>query len=73
MASLLEAVRREEESKECLKGLIFSLGLLAYGCDREGEVKDLLEVMDAKSLVRGKKELMLGEKSLLKEVLDVLG
>ena len=73
VASLLEAIGREEESKESIKGLIFALGLLAYGCDREGEVKDLLEAIDAKSLVSSKVKMIEDEKRLLKEVTEVVG
>ena len=72
VASLLEALGRDE-SKEGIKGLTFALGLLAYGCDREGEVRDLLGAMDTKGLVEGKMELTAKEdQALLKEVVQVV-
>jgi thiol-disulfide isomerase/thioredoxin len=72
VASLLEAVGREE-SKDGLKGLIFALGLIAYACPRDGEVRDLLGVMDAKGLVDGKMGMVAdGDEVLLREVKEVV-
>ena len=72
VASLLEAVGREE-SKEGIKGLVFALGLLAYGCDVEGEVRDLLGAMDAKGIVEGKMESVAKEDQvLMTEVMKIV-
>lgn len=71
-ASLVEAIERENDSKEGLKGLVFALGLLAYGSSREGELKDVLEALEAKRTVDGKSKLLRDEQKLVKEVLQVL-
>ena len=72
VASLLEAIGREE-SKEGIKGLVFALGLLAYGCDVEGEVRDLLRAMDAKGIVEAKMGSVAKEDQvLLTEVMKIV-
>ena len=71
-ASLLEAIGREEESREGLKGLVLALGLLAYGSSLEGEVWDLLRVMGAKGILEGKRDMLKKEETLLNEVVAVL-
>ena len=73
VASIVEALGREEGSRETIKGLVFALGLLAYGCDREGEVKDVLQVLGASKSVEGKLERMTGDEALGREVIAVLG
>ncbi|MCJ1480136.1 hypothetical protein MMC06_000290 [Schaereria dolodes] len=72
-ASLLEAIGREEESKDGVKGLLLSLGLVAYGANPEGELRDMMVAMGAKDVVEGKKELLVGEEDLLGEVVKVVG
>ena len=67
LAPLLEALSREAEryaaqkesgkeegpgSKESTKALLLSVGLLAYECSREGEVRDLLIAMEAKDTAK---------------------
>lgn len=66
-AGLLEALRREEESREAVKGLALALGLLAYCAPREGELVDLCRAVDAKATLRAKEELSGGD-PLVKEV-----
>ncbi|MCJ1248972.1 hypothetical protein MMC30_006193 [Trapelia coarctata] len=73
LASVLEAVGKETESKETVKGLVFAVGLLAYSCGMKGEVKDVLEALDAKAVIKSKEKMMNDDKGLTKEVIDVLG
>ena len=68
-ASLLEAIDRETNA-DSLKGLMLSLGLLAYSCEREGELRDLLSVMSAKDTVQRKK--LEGKQDLIEEVTQVV-
>ena len=68
-ASLLEAIDRES-NEESLKGLILTLGLLAYSCDRNGELKDVLSVMNAKDTVQRKR--IDGKQNLIEEVAQVV-
>ena len=72
-ASFLEALQREEESSEVLRGITLALGLLAYGCNKEGELNELLGVMDAKHIVEGKINDVDKERNLFKEVMQVVG
>lgn len=72
VASVLEAIRKENESKEAVKGLIFTVGLLAYCCDMKGEVKDVLDALDAKAVILSKEKMMSDDKGLTKEVIEVL-
>ena len=72
VACLLESIGREEESKDGIKGLVFALGLLAYGSDREGEVRDVLKAMGAREAIERKAGLLNGEKTLVDEILMVV-
>lgn len=72
MASLLEAVGREE-SKEGLKGLLLAVGLLAYGAPQGGELADVCRALDAKEVVRGKIDMDMELVVLIKEVESVVG
>ena len=74
MAGLLEALGREERGgKDEVRGILLSVGLLAYGAPREGEVVDLCQALGAKETVKE----MLGAfddlEGLIKEVTLVLG
>ena len=73
VASLLEAVGREEESKDGLRGLVLALGLLAYGAPVDGEVLDLCRAMDAKGVVAAKKGMSEEVKRLAGEVGQIVG
>ncbi|MCJ1296721.1 hypothetical protein MMC34_008288 [Xylographa carneopallida] len=66
VAGMLEALGKEDESKEMVRGLVLALGLVAYGCG--DEVKDVLEALEAKGVVEGKKGQLEGEKGLVQEV-----
>ena len=72
-ASFLEALEREKESVEVLRGITLALGLLAYGCTREGELNDLLGAMDAKNILGSKMKEVDKEQNLFKEVMRVVG
>lgn len=54
LASLLEAIEREKESKDSLRGLLSAVGLLAYAAARGGEVVDLCEALGAKKMISEK-------------------
>ncbi|MCJ1381243.1 hypothetical protein MMC17_004352 [Xylographa soralifera] len=71
LAGMLEALGKEEASKEMVRGLALALGLVAYGCGEE--VKDVLETLGAKEVVKGKKGLLEGEEGLAREVGEVVG
>ena len=66
LAGMLEALGKEETSKEMVRGLILALGLVAYGCGEE--VKDVLQALGAKEVVKGKNGLLEGEENLVREV-----
>ncbi|MCJ1415598.1 hypothetical protein MMC32_001930 [Xylographa parallela] len=70
VAGMVEALGKEDESKEMVKGLVLALGLVAYGCGEE--VKDVLEALGAKGVVKGKKGLLEPEEDLVKEVGQVV-
>ena len=71
VACLLESIDREEESEDGVKGLGLALGLLAYGSNREGEVRDVLRAMGARKVI-AKAELLSGEKALVDEIIEVV-
>ena len=73
VASLLEAVGREQESKEGLHGLVLALGLLIYAAPVDGEVLDLCRAMDAKGVVSAKKEISKELRGVVGEVEQIAG
>jgi hypothetical protein len=70
-ASLLEAIGVEEESPEALTGYLLAFGYLVYCAPKDGEMIDLLKVMDAQSTILGKKKLFPDE-GLIKDIGEVL-
>ena len=68
LASLIEAVGREEESKEGLKGLLLAIGLLAYEAPKDGEVAEVCQLLEAGKTVGGKKGFDKELAGLAKEV-----
>ena len=76
VASLVEAVGREgEDSKEGIRGMLLSLGLLVFGSMEKGEVWDLVRVLDAKDVVKRREGLLKGKSDdgdLVGEVLKVI-
>ena len=69
---MLEALGKEDSSKETVKGLIYAMGLLAYRCDVEGEVEEVFEALDAKSTIEGKIGIMAEDEALVREVMQVV-
>ncbi|KAI4272545.1 MAG: hypothetical protein LQ337_005239 [Flavoplaca oasis] len=72
IASLLEALTNEKESKDCVRGLLTAIGLLVYGAPREGELVELCNALDAKGTVNAKKSFSDDLKDLTSEVEQVL-
>lgn len=72
MASLIEAVGREEESKESLRGVLLAIGLLAYGAPQGGELLEVCKLLEARNIVDGKKGFDKELEGLIKEVAMVV-
>ena len=73
VASLIEAIGRERESKDGLRGLLFSVGLLKYRSLKGGEVEDLCEAVGAKDIIIEAKGAFSDLKELAHEVELVMG
>ncbi|KAL8847457.1 MAG: hypothetical protein Q9221_007526 [Calogaya cf. arnoldii] len=73
IASLLETLTNENESKDCVRGLLTAIGLSVYGAPRQGELIELCNALDAKGTVKGKKCFSDDLKDLIHEVEQVLG
>ncbi|KAL2011422.1 hypothetical protein VTN00DRAFT_4140 [Thermoascus crustaceus] len=73
VASLLEAIGKEEECVEALHGMLFALGLFVYAAPMDGAVIDICKAMGIADTVKEKSkvEVLKGE-PLLKEVGEVL-
>lgn len=56
LASLIEAVKKEEESKEALRGMLLALAFLVRETEEGGELWDVCGVMDGGGAVIGKLE-----------------
>jgi len=68
-ASIVESLKEESESKEAVRGLVLSLALLVYCLPSESEVGDVLNVLEAASIVKAKgSKDGLGDKTLCVEV-----
>ncbi|KAL8920128.1 MAG: hypothetical protein Q9172_004638 [Xanthocarpia lactea] len=72
IASLLETLTNENESKDCVRGLLTAIGLLMYGAPRRGELVELCNVLDATRIVKAKKSFGDDFKDLMLEVEQVL-
>lgn len=72
-ASLLEAIRTEEESHEALNGFLLSIGQLIYCAKKDGEVVDLLKSLDAQETVLAKKKSFPDEGLITEIGNDLLG
>ena len=68
MASLLEAMRKEKESKDGVRGLLLTVGLLKYAAPNDGELSDLCEAVGAEEIVAEAKGVFSELKELAKEV-----
>ena len=72
VASLLEAMGRERESKEGMRGLLIAVGLLKYLAAIRGELDDLCEAVGAKDIITEAKRAFPDLKELAKEVERVM-
>ncbi|KAL8678684.1 MAG: hypothetical protein Q9186_004999 [Xanthomendoza sp. 1 TL-2023] len=72
IASLLETLSNENESKDCVRGLLTAIGLLAYGAPRKGELVELCTALGARETVSAKKTFSDDLKDLVAEVEQVL-
>ncbi len=72
VASLLEAIGRERESKDGMRGLLIAVGLLKYMTAKGGEVEDLCEAVGAKDIITEAKGAFPDLKELAKEVEQVM-
>ncbi|RAL14541.1 bifunctional C97 family peptidase/thioredoxin family protein [Aspergillus homomorphus CBS 101889] len=74
VASLVEAIGQETQSREALHGALFALGLLVYEAPEEGTVVDLCKAMGVAEMVVGKRNIpeLKGEETLIREVGEVL-
>ena len=72
VASLLEAIGRERESKDGMRGLLMAVGLLKYMAATEGELDDLCEAVGANDIIKEAKAAFLDLKELAKEVEQVM-
>ena len=72
IAGLLEAIGRERESKDGMKGLLMAVGLLKYMTAKEGEVDDLCEAVGAKDIITETRRAFPDLKELAKEVEQVM-
>lgn len=72
VASLLEAVGRERESKDGMRGLLMAVGLLKYMAATRGEVDDLCEAVGARDIITEAKGAFPDLKELAKEVEEVM-
>lgn len=72
VASLLEAMGRERESKDGMRGLLIAAGLLKYMTAKNGELDDLCEAVGAKDIIKEAKGAFPDLKELAKEVEQVM-
>ena len=72
MAGLFEAMGKERESKEGLRGLLLAAGLLTYRARKESELMDLCQVVGAKDLVGGLRGMFKELNDLVREVEQVM-
>ncbi|EFR04655.1 hypothetical protein MGYG_07660 [Nannizzia gypsea CBS 118893] len=70
LASVVEAIRAEQESPDTLHGLLLSLGLLVHYAPVDGEVVELCRALEAESVVLKKAgiDAFKKEKALLQEI-----
>ena len=68
VASLLEAMGKERESRDGLRGLLLAVGLLKYASPKNGELNDLCEAVGGKEIVAEAKSAFTELQELAKEV-----
>ena len=52
MAALVEAIKNERESAEALNGMLRALGILVHLVQTNGEVVQVLRVLEASEVIR---------------------
>ncbi|KAL8896929.1 MAG: hypothetical protein Q9207_007477 [Kuettlingeria erythrocarpa] len=72
MASLLETLSNEGESKDSIRGLLTAIGLLAYAASRDGELVEVCQALGAKEMAAGKRDFSDDLRELVKEVEQVV-
>ena len=68
LASLLEIVGQEKETKDVARGILLTIGLLKYMAPTGGEVDDLCEAVGAKDIVKDTKKTFGDLKELASEI-----
>jgi hypothetical protein len=61
VAAVIEALSKEGEKKETVVGLVLALALVVYCAPVEGEVLDLVRVMDVGGVLAGKADVLAGD------------
>ncbi|KAL8971742.1 MAG: hypothetical protein Q9197_003116 [Variospora fuerteventurae] len=72
LASVLETIANENESKDSVRGLLTAIGLLMYEAPRDGELVELCQALGAKEIVVAKKTFSADLRDLVTEVEQVL-
>ena len=72
MASLLEAISKERESPEGLRGMLIAAGFLKYGAPQDGELEQLCEAVGGKDVILEAKGAFADLKDLGGEVEKVM-
>ena len=67
-AAVIEALDKEIESGETVRGLVFALGLLVYGADVEGSVVDVCRAMGVEGILRVKGGMFREGREVIAEV-----
>lgn len=67
-AAVIEALDKEAESGETVRGLVFALGLLVYGADVEGSVVDVCRAMGVEGILRVKGGMFREGREVIAEV-----
>ncbi|KJR89293.1 thioredoxin protein [Sporothrix schenckii 1099-18] len=72
-ASVVEAIGQEEASAGALQGMLAALGHLVYGAPLDGELADLLRVLDAAGVVAAKAKAFPDEPLVAEVGTELLG
>ena len=72
MASVLETIGMERESKDGMRGLLLAAGLLKYGAPKDSELADMCKAGDARDAVAKVKGIFPELKDLVKETEQVM-
>lgn len=72
-ASVVEAIGQEQASAGALQGMLAALGHLVYGAPLDGELADLLRVLDAAGIVNSKAKAFPDEPLIAEVGTELLG